>query len=600
MFHRLRIVTKLLIGFGALLILIAALASALALFGVRSKAALATVATYKDAEALDQRAGRRFEEARMHMWMALATGDVTYWSKADTALQIAGNALDDLGSQTQDAELVAKLKHWSELISAYKELQAKLQTLHGRNEALGTVEGKQLATLASQQGAAVGTAGEQLSRGYAAAAKSAQTDAELWSDRLAQIAIGLGAASLLIGAALAFAITDSIRKPILRLAEAMGALAGGDLSRQVPGVGDANEIGEMARRVDVFKSNAIEKQRVEREAVVHRSELEAERARTAAQAAVESETRATAMRALGDGLKKVADGNLTLRLDAQALSHHAQIVHDFNEAVGGLASALRAVVQTSETIDSGAGEIQRASDDIAARTEQQAARLEESAAALDEITATVKKSADGATHARDVVAAAEKDATSGAVVVSNAVAAMDGIHQSSEQIGAIIGVIDEIAFQTNLLALNAGVEAARAGDSGKGFAVVASEVRALAQRSADAAKQIKQLIANSNAQVSAGVTLVAETGRTLERIIARVTEINSVVADIAAAAKEQATGLELVNVAINQMDKATQENAAKIGGANSASHALAKATRELAELVERFQVEEAGPRRLAA
>jgi methyl-accepting chemotaxis protein len=171
---------------------------------------------------------------------------------------------------------------------------------------------------------------------------------------------------------------------------------------------------------------------------------------------------------------------------------------------------------------------------------------------------------------------------------------MDAIAKSSGQISQIIGVIDEIAFQTNLLALNAGVEAARAGDAGRGFAVVASEVRALAQRSADAAKEIKGLISSSNTQVDIGVKLVAETGRSLERIIAQVTEINGVVAEIAAGAQEQATGLQQVNSAINQMDQSTQQNATMVEESTAASHSLSQETAQLSSLIDRFQVGNSG------
>jgi methyl-accepting chemotaxis protein len=208
----------------------------------------------------------------------------------------------------------------------------------------------------------------------------------------------------------------------------------------------------------------------------------------------------------------------------------------------------------------------------------------------------VRKTAEGATHAREVVASAKGDAERSGAVVRDAVAAMSQIEQSAKEISQIIGVIDEIAFQTSLLALNAGVEAARAGDAGRGFAVVASEVRALAQRSADAAKQIKTLISTSGAQVSAGVGLVGETGRSLERIVVQVGEINGIVSEIAASAKEQATGLAEVNTAVNQMDQVTQQNAAMVEESTAASHALAREVDELAQLIRRFRTEdEAAP-----
>ena len=188
----------------------------------------------------------------------------------------------------------------------------------------------------------------------------------------------------------------------------------------------------------------------------------------------------------------------------------------------------------------------------------------------------MKKSAEGTSHARQVVTTADADAKQSAVVVRQAVDAMSAIAKSSQQISQIIGVIDEIAFQTNLLALNAGVEAARAGEAGRGFAVVASEVRALAQRSAQAAKEIKALISDSAGQVDAGVKLVAETGRSLERIMAQVTEINAVVGDIAAGAQEQSTALQEINGAIEQMNLVTQQNAAMVEQSTAAGHSLSE------------------------
>jgi methyl-accepting chemotaxis protein len=209
---------------------------------------------------------------------------------------------------------------------------------------------------------------------------------------------------------------------------------------------------------------------------------------------------------------------------------------------------------------------------------------------LDQITAIVRKSEEGASQAREVVATADHDAKNSAPVVRQAVESMDGIAKSAQQISQIIGVIDEIAFQTNLLALNAGVEAARAGAAGKGFAVVASEVRALAQRSADAAKDIKRLISASSAQVANGVKLVAETGAALERIAGQVAQVSGVVAEIAAGAKEQAAGLLQVNATIKQMGQATQHDAATVEQSTVANRALSEETERLAAMVSAFLI----------
>jgi methyl-accepting chemotaxis protein len=287
-------------------------------------------------------------------------------------------------------------------------------------------------------------------------------------------------------------------------------------------------------------------------------------------------------------------GDLTFQLGDAFAPEYEKLRGDFNAAMRQLQETMRAVVDRTHGLRSGGQEITQASDDLSKRTEQQAASLEETAAALDQITATVKKTADGAIEARKVVAVAKDDAEKSSAIVSEAVGAMTRIEDSSRQIGQIIGVIDEIAFQTNLLALNAGVEAARAGDAGRGFAVVASEVRALAQRSAEAAKEIKTLISASSEQVAQGVALVGDTGRALDRIAEQVAQINGVVVEIAASAQEQATGLHQVNAAVNQMDQVTQQNAAMVEEATAAAHSLREETDALAELIAQFKVGVAG------
>ncbi len=297
--------------------------------------------------------------------------------------------------------------------------------------------------------------------------------------------------------------------------------------------------------------------------------------------------------AIASGLRQLAGGNLMVRIEAEVSAEYQQVKADFNSAAAELAKVLQSVASSTQALRSGSTEISAAADDLSRRTEQQAASLEETAAALDEITATVKKTADGAGHARQVVLSAKTDAEHSGDVVSQAVQAMTAIEKSSQQVSQIIGVIDEIAFQTNLLALNAGVEAARAGEAGRGFAVVASEVRALAQRSAEAAKEIKALISTSTGQVSAGVSLVDETGTSLSRIVKHVAEINTIMSEISSCTQEQATGLNQVNTAVNQMDQVTQRNAAMVEQSTAASHTLVKEAEQLALVVDRFQLGQA-------
>ena len=293
---------------------------------------------------------------------------------------------------------------------------------------------------------------------------------------------------------------------------------------------------------------------------------------------------------IGSGLERLASRNFEQKIEKAFAPTFEKLRADFNSAHENLRSTLTSVADSSDLIRSGMNKISTASDDLSQRTEQQAASLEETAAALDEITATVRKTADGAKHALKVVGSAKLNAERSGIVVRQAVDAMGEIEKSSRQITQIIGVIDEIAFQTNLLALNAGVEAARAGDAGRGFAVVASEVRALAQRSAEAAKEIKALISTSSAQVEQGVSLVGQTGEALSLIVVEVDEVNGIVAEISSSAQEQAIALNEVNTAVNQMDQVTQQNAAMVEQSTAASQSLSRETEVLARLIGQFQV----------
>jgi methyl-accepting chemotaxis protein len=419
---------------------------------------------------------------------------------------------------------------------------------------------------------------------------TAKEDGALATSRLTLI-LG-GSVSLLISALMGWVLTRSIARPVSQMTGAMNRLADGDHAVEVPAVGRGDEVGQMAAAVQTFKAAAIEKLRLEGVAEEQRRVAEIERGKGETERAETARRQAEVVSSLAQGLEKLSAGVLTFRLDQAFAAEYEKLRADFNAAMQQLQETMKIVAANTAGIRSGTGEITQASDDLSRRTEQQAASLEETAAALDQITATVRKTAQGANEAREVVSAAKTDAEHSGAVVKDAVAAMSEIESSSRQISQIIGVIDEIAFQTNLLALNAGVEAARAGDAGKGFAVVASEVRALAQRSAEAAKEIKALISSSSQQVGRGVNLVGETGQALERIVAQVTQINGVVAEIAASAQEQAVGLAQVNTAVNQMDQVTQQNAAMVEQSTAASHALAQETEELSRLIGRFEVGE--------
>ena len=413
--------------------------------------------------------------------------------------------------------------------------------------------------------------------------RSATQTAE-WS-----LLVGL-AFALLIAVGACLVLSRAIARPVMSMTTHMRKLMAGDNTIEVPCATRKDEFGQMGVAVLAFRDAAVEKLRLEAEAAEQRRLADAERAANEAEKARIAEEDSVALNALAQGLAAVAAGDLTHRMTAQVAQRAEKLKSDFNEAVAQLQDAMAVVVTNVSAIRSGSSEISQAADDLSRRTEQQAASLEETAAALDEITATVNRTASGARQASDTVQAAKGDAETSGVIVRDAVTAMGAIEQSAQEISQIIGVIDEIAFQTNLLALNAGVEAARAGDAGRGFAVVASEVRALAQRSAEAAKEIKTLISASTTQVNTGVNLVGQTGEALQRIVGRVAEIDGLVSEIAASAQEQATGLQQVNTAVNQMDQVTQQNAAMVEQSTAASHSLSQEAEVLAGSVARFRI----------
>ncbi|MBI1867647.1 MAG: HAMP domain-containing protein [Methylocystis sp.] len=398
------------------------------------------------------------------------------------------------------------------------------------------------------------------------------------------------AIGLIAGALVAQFTARSIVTPIKGMIGTMTALANGNLKIDVPALDKKDEIGEMAKAVAVFRDTAIEKVRLDQESLEERQRIETLEAQRKAEAAVVERDRELAIRSIGAGLEKLSARDLTCRLTDDMPEAYRRLQADFNAAMSQLEAAIADVGSAADTIESGANQIAAAADDLSRRTEQQAASIEETAAALEEITTTVNKTAEGATHASQIVAATKDGAEKSGDIVRQAIEAMGRIEQSSQDIGQIIGVIDEIAFQTNLLALNAGVEAARAGDAGKGFAVVASEVRALAQRSAQAAKEIKSLVSGSTSQVDAGVTLVAQTGTALGRIAGEVAEVDKLISDIANGAREQATALQEVNTAVGQMDQTTQKNAAMVEETTAASHNLRQEMEALVHSVASFQI----------
>lgn len=351
---------------------------------------------------------------------------------------------------------------------------------------------------------------------------------------------------------------------------------------------------ETLERAEAARAAADKAQAAEASARIAEQQAAAERA--ALQKRIEDE-QADVVARLATALERLAQGDLTAQITAQFPSGYEKLRQDFNAAVLQLKQTMSELAGAVDTIRSGAGDISQATGEMSRRTEGQAASLEQSSAALDEITANVRRTAEGAHKVAEAMRAARGDADKSSGVVVEAIDAMRAIEDSSKQIAQIIGVIDEIAFQTNLLALNAGVEAARAGEAGRGFAVVATEVRALAQRSASAARDIKQLIQSSEALVGAGVGLVGQTGEALTRIAASVSEIDGLVQGIADSIAQQSSGLGEVNAAVDEMDRVTQSNAAMVEQSAAASHALSEEATGLAQKVGRFRIADTALRR---
>ncbi|WP_018237296.1 methyl-accepting chemotaxis protein [Ensifer sp. BR816] len=437
----------------------------------------------------------------------------------------------------------------------------------------------------------------------------------------------IGAVVTITLVALAVFGNRAIARPIARITANMNVLAGGDLNVAVPFTERRDEIGEMARAVEVFKQNGIKVRDMNaQEAALQAksADLQSSIGEVVAAAVAGDFTRrisksydnvdldrfAAGVNQLVTSVDRgvaetrrvvaaLAEGDLTETMRGEFQGAFGELQSNVNQTMTNLRSVLSEVRTAIDTINGGAGEMRIASGDLSKRTEQQAASLEETSSALEEITAAVKSSTERATEASHMVDEARKSTEQSSAVVKDAVSAMGRIEQASGEIGQIINVIDEIAFQTNLLALNAGVEAARAGEAGKGFAVVAQEVRELAQRSANAAKDIKALISRSGEEVHSGVKLVTATGQALTLIEGHVIKVNEHVHSIATAAREQSTGLSEVSTAVNQMDQVTQQNAAMVEESTAATNRLADEAANLAQLIARFRLESGAAPRVA-
>jgi methyl-accepting chemotaxis protein len=404
------------------------------------------------------------------------------------------------------------------------------------------------------------------------------------------VMLGVGLAAIMM----AFAVRG-IANPIERITRSMLALAAGDSATAIPFARRSDEIGKMALAVETFRQNAIQNIELQSQSEGHRVANEQQRLRGEELERSRAAVMASSTTEIAAALKQLSAGDVAFRLEQPFHQDFENLRLDFNSAAQQLQDTLQTVARSAQQIGTGSSEITRAVDHLSRRTEKQAASLEETAAALDQITSNVSAASLRARQAQAMAGSANEIATRSSVVVSDALEAMQRIEDSSRQVTSIIDVMDQIAFQTNLLALNAGVEAARAGDAGKGFAVVAHEVRELAQRSAEAGRDIAELIRNSSTEVEFGVKLVRETGAVLREIQRQIAEMNNEMAAICASAQEQASGLQEVNSAVTAMDQVTQQNAAMVEETHAASANLVVEAERLAQLVARFDVGGAQP-----
>jgi methyl-accepting chemotaxis protein len=497
------------------------------------------------------------------------------FSKLTSALQRLHEAME---KPEQRAKVRQVMKEAPELLTAFR---AAVKTMKEANRIANEVNGK-LSIDIIQAMAALRTS-------------QAKSLAELKTSSEASVSSSIGTAltasgaALVIGLFFAWFIGRGILRPVISLTNAMDALARGDLKSEVAGSDRGDELGQMAKAVLVFRDAGREKVRLEAEAAEQRRAAEEERRRNETAQKVAAEQQARVVESLAGGLKSLSGGDLTHRLPEFPESYR-QIRDDFNSTIEQLQETIQAIASATREVAGASGEISGGSTDLSQRTEEQAASLEQTSASMEQISATVKKNAENAQQANGLAAGTREVADRGGAVVAQAVSAMARIEESSRKISDIISVMDEISRQTNLLALNAAVEAARAGEAGRGFAVVASEVRSLAQRSSQAAKDIKDLITSSSEQVQEGVELVNRAGASLNEIVDSIKKVAEIVSEIASASAEQSTGIDQVNTALTQMDEVTQQNSALVEQNAAAAKALEQQSHAMDERVSFFRV----------
>lgn len=390
----------------------------------------------------------------------------------------------------------------------------------------------------------------------------------------ASMAVAILAAALALALVAAVVTTRSITAPLRSLGDVLVKMTEGQGQIDSKLLARKDEVGGLAQKITALNTSIDTKNQSE---AAHRDEI--------------SRQVGFVVERLSNGISRLSNGDLKFEISEPFADQYETLRTDFNSLVARLASTMSSVIEISSSIRSGSAEIAQASNNLSQRTENQAATLEETAGALDIITTSVKSAVDGIKNVERITLDARGQAETSGKIVENGVAAMNAISNSSTQISKIIGVIEDIAFQTNLLALNAGVEAARAGEAGRGFAVVASEVRALAQRSSEAAKEIKTLIAESSQHVADGVDLVGKTGQSLGQIIEQVNHISELVTKIAESSAEQSLGLTEINTGVYQLDQVTQQNAAMVEESTAAASVFQRDAKTLSETVAFFNTD---------
>ncbi|EGD59930.1 methyl-accepting chemotaxis sensory transducer [Novosphingobium nitrogenifigens DSM 19370] len=495
------------------------------------------------------------------------------------AQAVIDGLLDDYAKHADTKEQKAALDQLRQGWSAYTAENTKLVQLARSNDpnARPTFQGEALDQFYGMEDNVLAMIDQDTKAATEVSNRSAQIYAQARTVMIAAIAAGLAAALALLTL-----LMLNIARPLARMSDAVGRLVAGDMTVSLPALGRSDEIGALATALDRFKG------------------LVAADSRRAAEEKAHAEETQVTIDAIGGGLAALAAGDLEYRVPENGRGALAKLHVDYNTAVDTLSSVLGKIVTGCTTIQTGTMEIAAAANDLAMRSEQQASSIAETARTLNEFTGTVRITADNARQTSSRLAVARATADTVEDIAHKAVEAMRSIETSSREMSEIVNVIDGIAFQTNLLALNAGVEAARAGDSGKGFAVVANEVRALAQRSADAAKDIKALISTSTEQVGGGVSLVESSGDALRQIVGEVSAVSDLVNEIAEAAEKQASGITEISEMVGSMDRFTQQNAAMVEETSAGTRNLSEETARLVEQLHRFNVEDdhgAGSRR---